>query len=274
MDNTTTTDFIQDFFDLQVTAYTSLAATVLLLYDTVLTFRAEIDFMWKRKYNPGFILYMTARYGALVSLIAGDVYNVGNLDNFSVASGLLQTIGTLILEGIIMVTTVYFTWTTREQVRELSRGKRQSLLSLFLYQGIFRFGIIFSWDLADAVSRRTENGFLIGVDVSIENAISTILLCRFMLELREFNDKLENISSSQGLARTLSDFRARVRTLNDSIMQDFGASIVPTEEEISTTSSDQNDIQMGHQPHHGDITVDEFPWASGRVEGSLDITPA
>ncbi|KIJ55983.1 hypothetical protein M422DRAFT_239160 [Sphaerobolus stellatus SS14] len=245
MDNTTTTEFIQEVFDLQVTAYTNLAATVLLLYDTVLTFRAEIEFMWKRKYNLGFILYMTARYGALVSLIAGDVYNVGNLDSFSIACD---------RSLVILVARAY----------SVSGGNR--LLGVILMLLVIMTTGVFI--------RQIENGFLIGVDVSIENAISTILLCRFMLELREFNDRLEDISSSQVIARTLSEFRARVQTLNDSIIQDFGASIVPTEEEISTIYSDQKDIQMEHQPHHGDITVDEFPWASSRVEGSLDITPA
>ncbi|KIJ39774.1 hypothetical protein M422DRAFT_257369 [Sphaerobolus stellatus SS14] len=128
-----------------------------------------------------------------------------------------------------------------------------------MYQGIFKFLIIFRWALADAISRKIENGFLIGLDVSIENALSTILLWRFMLELRKFNDRLEDISS-QGVTRTLFEFRAQVRNLNNSIMQNFGASIMLTEEEISTVYSDQKEIQMEHQPHHGNITADEFPW--------------
>jgi len=181
--------------------------------------------------------------------------------------GLAQAIGVLMIDGLVMAITLYFTWTSRGNFRNVSDGKVQSLLSLFLYQGIVRFFIVFTWELADAISRQIENRFLIGVDVSLEIVISTILLCRFILELRKFSDKRQDIPSSQVMSETISDFRARVRTLNEGIMHDFGPSIFPTREESLMLYTNETELQTHpvHQHASLNITAEEFPWAVDNV---------
>ncbi|KAF8575530.1 hypothetical protein K439DRAFT_1268667, partial [Ramaria rubella] len=41
----------------------------LLTYDTLLTFPSEVKFIWHKKFRLGTILYLLARYGALVELL-------------------------------------------------------------------------------------------------------------------------------------------------------------------------------------------------------------
>ncbi|KAH7906950.1 hypothetical protein BJ138DRAFT_557341 [Hygrophoropsis aurantiaca] len=50
--------------------YWTAAATAAVLYDQVLIFAQEIDFIWNRKWSVTTILYFIARYSGSLSMVA------------------------------------------------------------------------------------------------------------------------------------------------------------------------------------------------------------
>ena len=72
------------------------------------------------------------------------------------------------------------------------------------------------------------------------------------------------------MSEILSDFQAWIQTLNESIMQEFGPSILPIREESSTLYTNETELQTDpvHQHASLNVTAEEFPWA---VEHS--VTP-
>ena len=57
--------------------FTFLTSLVLLLYDSVLTFGSERELIWKRKIRLGAILYLMARYGAIIKYGAITINYIG-----------------------------------------------------------------------------------------------------------------------------------------------------------------------------------------------------
>ncbi|KAF8523895.1 hypothetical protein BU17DRAFT_63543 [Hysterangium stoloniferum] len=96
--------------------------------------------------------------------------------------------------------------------RKLLCANTESLSSLLLRQGIHRYVVIFTWTLIDVVGAQesaavdytlipintltieifrniiiiVQTFFRQGADAPLENAITTILICRIILEMREF----------------------------------------------------------------------------------------
>ncbi|KIJ49888.1 hypothetical protein M422DRAFT_246258 [Sphaerobolus stellatus SS14] len=269
-------EFIEEAFDTQAFAYVLLAGFVLLVYDTLLTTAEEIKFIWWRKFRLGSLLYIAARYGALIKLTAfvlnyivnGTeriiVYNqylkglllsrayaiwrgpkapivaivlilfvasvgvsatflayapcnssMGAQFAFSVLNGLIEALTT----GI----TVYHTWREHKTLNALYEDGEYSLTTLFLRQGVMRFMIIFAWEVTSAITQPLINPFLSGIDVGIETAVSTILVCRFVLQLRHFNDRnVDGISAPQNGQPPLGTFKAAIRRAGETMTQEFG----------------------------------------------------
>ncbi|KIJ26891.1 hypothetical protein M422DRAFT_271989 [Sphaerobolus stellatus SS14] len=118
------------------------------------------------------------------------------------------------------------------------------------------------------------NPFLAGFDSELENVISAILVCRFILQLRKFNTRVQtvpsvNIASSSGI-------RGRLQCIHETIIEEFGNSGMEYDlkmendiEELEGDTTSSADINT--EVH---ITVEEFPWAINPVEnvtGPLEI---
>jgi len=54
--------------------------TALLAYDTLLTFQDEVEYIWRRRIGLGTVLYVLARYAALIVFAMGAVYDRVTLD--------------------------------------------------------------------------------------------------------------------------------------------------------------------------------------------------
>ena len=65
------------------------------------------------------------------------------------------------------------------------------------------------------------------------------------------------------MSEILSGFQARIRTLNESIMEDFGPSILPIREESSMLYTDETELQTHSVHQHASLNImaEEFPWA-------------
>ncbi|KIJ33044.1 hypothetical protein M422DRAFT_783276 [Sphaerobolus stellatus SS14] len=78
-----------------------------------------------------------------------------------------------------MSITAYFAWGEAKRLRNVFGSRRQSLTVIFLQQGVIRFSI----------SEKTVNPWLAGFDTGLQNAVSVILVCQFMLQLRKFSSR-------------------------------------------------------------------------------------
>ncbi|KIJ40154.1 hypothetical protein M422DRAFT_256983 [Sphaerobolus stellatus SS14] len=135
-----------------------------------------------------------------------------------------------------MAITVYFSWTFIKQLHNVPGISRKTLTALFLRQGIGRF------------------------------FVSAILVCRFILQLRKFNTKVQtvpsvNIASSPGI-------RGRLQRIHETIIEEFGNSGMEYDLEME---NDMAELEGDTTPSGGidtevHITAEEFPWAINPVE--------
>ncbi|KIJ49809.1 hypothetical protein M422DRAFT_246175 [Sphaerobolus stellatus SS14] len=82
---------------------------------------------------------------------------------------------------------------------------------------------ILIWGLEAAINTELLRPSIKGIDISLQNAISTILICRFMLNLRKFTEHPNGTRSGDGEA-TIGTFRAGIRRIDVNIINEFGDS--------------------------------------------------
>ncbi|KIJ45800.1 hypothetical protein M422DRAFT_250590 [Sphaerobolus stellatus SS14] len=136
-----------------------------------------------------------------------------------------------------MAITAYFAWSTTKQLQNLF-GTRQSLTVLFLQQGVVRF------------------------------FVSGILVCRFILQLRRFNTRVQTVPSVH-IAST-PGIRGRLQRIHETLIEEFGNSGIEYDLE---TENDMAELEGNTAPSAGidtevHITAEEFPWAINPVESS------
>ncbi|KIJ37646.1 hypothetical protein M422DRAFT_259737 [Sphaerobolus stellatus SS14] len=135
-----------------------------------------------------------------------------------------------------MAITVYFSWTFIKQLHNVPGISRKTLTALFLQQGVIRF------------------------------FVSVILVCRFILQLRKFNTRVQtvpsvNIASTPGI-------RGRLQCIHETIIEEFGNSGMEYDLEME---NDMAELEGDTTPSAGidtevHITAEEFPWAINPVE--------
>ncbi|KIJ48337.1 hypothetical protein M422DRAFT_247663 [Sphaerobolus stellatus SS14] len=214
------------------------------------------------------IILLVGAATAIQALLIGRVYAVsgGNLfiaaglgliivlyNGFSISRAVLAltnilnppspglSVIALIFDGTVMAITAYFAWTSSKQLQNMF-GTRQSLTVIFLQQGVVRF------------------------------CVSTILICRFILQLRRFNTRVQtvpsvNIASTPGIRR-------RLQRIHETLIEEFGNSGIEYDLE---TENDMAGLEGDNAPFAGIdtevcITADEFPWAINPVESVPDTS--
>ncbi|KAF8461831.1 hypothetical protein JB92DRAFT_2186606 [Gautieria morchelliformis] len=70
---------IQVISDDLATNYVDIATLALLAYDTLLTLPSEITYIWHRRARLGTVLYLLARYPALLALIVAVYLDIANI---------------------------------------------------------------------------------------------------------------------------------------------------------------------------------------------------
>ncbi|KIJ37655.1 hypothetical protein M422DRAFT_259748 [Sphaerobolus stellatus SS14] len=165
-----------------------------------------------------------------------------------------------------MAITAYFSWTFIKQLHNVFGIRRKTLTALFLQQGVIRFLIILIWNLEILISAKVLNPWLAGFDSGLEHVVSVILVCRFILQLRKFNTRVQtvpsvNIASSPGI-------RGRLQRIHETIIEEFGNSGMEYDLEME---NDMADLEGDTTPSAGidtevHITAEEFPWAINSVE--------
>jgi len=187
---------------------------------------------------------------------------------------------TILYDGAIFGVTVYHTWTLvklRRSLPEMPGGR--SLASLILKQGILRFLIIFCWGLQSIITDNLVRPNIKGLTTAIERPVSSILVLRFFLDLREWNAHPNGTSQTQDLP-TCSSWKAAVRTLSNAIIEDLGD---PEDEALfaSQATSPGSVSRQVLRPTASDaenddsfptVNLEEFPWAAGRLGDGEEIS--
>ncbi|KIJ37674.1 hypothetical protein M422DRAFT_259771 [Sphaerobolus stellatus SS14] len=165
-----------------------------------------------------------------------------------------------------MAITVYFSWTFIKQFHNVFGISRKTLTALFLQQGVIQFVIILILNLEGSVLTKVLNPWLVGFDRELENVVSAILVCRFILQLRKFNTRVQtvpsvNIASTPGI-------RGRLQQIHEAIIEEFGNSGMECDLEME---NDNAELEGDTTPSAGidtevHITAEEFPWAINPVE--------
>jgi len=146
------------------------------------------------------------------------------------------------IDAIVMIITTYFAWKEAKQFREVFGNTQPSLTVVFVRQGIVRFLIIVIWGLEISIATKVENPFLAKSDAELENAISGILVCRFMLELR----KLHDTPQTQCPAVEIETTPRFLRRLDQTITEEFGNSGFNYESDHDTVDNDR--VDFGQKP--------------------------
>ncbi|KIJ29983.1 hypothetical protein M422DRAFT_268547 [Sphaerobolus stellatus SS14] len=143
----------------------------------------------------------------------------------------------LIFDGTVMAITAYFAWIPSKQLQYMF-GTRQSLTVIFLQQGVVRF------------------------------FVSVILICRFILQLRKFNTRVQtgpsvHIASTPGI-------RGRLQHIHKTLIEEFGNSGI---EYGLETENDMAELEGDTTPSAGidteaHITAEEFPWTMNPMESA------
>ncbi|KIJ30899.1 hypothetical protein M422DRAFT_267505 [Sphaerobolus stellatus SS14] len=178
-----------------------------------------------------------------------------------------SSVTALVIDGTVMAITAYFAWTFSKQLQNMF-GNRQSLTVIFLQQGVVRFFILFIWDLEDSISNKVLNPFLAGFDTGLENTVSAILICRFILQLRKFNTRVQTVPSVH-IAST-PGIRGRLQRIHETLIEEFGNSGIEYDLE---TKNDMVELEGDTALSVGidtevRITAEEFPWAINPVESA------
>jgi len=166
---------------------------------------------------------------------------------------------TLIFESVTIVVTFYCTQRAFIQRKLLWAGSgEKSLTSLLLIQGIHRYVIIFTWTLIDEIGSQKIPFFRKATDAPLENAVSTILICRIVLELRDFSHRSTNPSTT---VASLSTWRFRT-----AILEDLG-------DDLSLCMRSPTHIQINEVEDTKDVgtivSVGEIPCDDGSIRDGL-----
>ncbi|KIJ40788.1 hypothetical protein M422DRAFT_256208 [Sphaerobolus stellatus SS14] len=272
----------QDNFCRSVGNYTEVAASVLSLKD-------ETTLIWKRKFSLGSILYLLARYccvaAATLSVLPEGIFALyvgrGVLELVSDVCGLSAIIST---QGLLIA-----------RAYGISGGRavvRTALgLLLAVYAGSFFVAVVLAairlvtlpvaaqltiiaqlCGTVIAFHEETYQSRLAGVVIGdLGLVIPTILVCKFMLQLRKFTSSVQttpsiHIASNSGIRRQL-------HRLNESILEEFGNSGIHLNEVdsqiwdleaelevmLSPAGSIDTPVHLGAHETHGQYAVQSNP---------------
>ncbi|KIJ32155.1 hypothetical protein M422DRAFT_70699 [Sphaerobolus stellatus SS14] len=198
---------------------------------------------------------------------------------FSNGSTAFQAVSDFILliisDVVVLAVTGYYAFGIRKRLRDVFG--EQSLAVIFLRQVSSENSIIFVWNLEISVTEQASNmrlqidkaylflwvsqtltGVVLrGVDSNMERGISAILIYRFMLEFRKWSNKPQGSTQTRD---TLTTFKARVRDMNEILLDEFGATDMGQEIQDQQNHTIQESIMLEGKHSFGcmELNVGEY----------------
>lgn len=77
------------------------------------------------------------------------------------------------------------------------RGRSMSYL--LVKQGVLRFTVIFSWGIENLIQNKLVSATYQNFGITMQNCVSVLLVCRFLLDLRELNSQCNAIDATSNV---------------------------------------------------------------------------
>ncbi|KAF8576684.1 hypothetical protein K439DRAFT_1640303, partial [Ramaria rubella] len=93
-----------------------------------------------------------------------------------------------------------------------------STIGLLLKQGVLRYLFVLASNVAGIVVQATTRQSIGNILAPIRNALSALIICRFLLDIRQLNERAD----SNDRPRSLTSFRAATQYMRDMVVDEFG----------------------------------------------------
>jgi len=150
----------------------------------------------------------------------------------------------LLSDTSVIAIMTYYAWIDGMRLQELYRSKTKTLTHLFIRQGILRFLVVFIWVMEISLMDKLSDPLIGGIDTPLEDAVSSILICRFMLDLRKHNESppilpslalqdISIVSNHVSSCHSSWTFHGYFERVNNVILAEFGDNQIPYESDDS-----------------------------------------
>ncbi|KAI0769549.1 hypothetical protein BC629DRAFT_1595860 [Irpex lacteus] len=177
--------------------YISISANVLFLFETSITFAQEVNVIWTRKWSMITWLYVVTRYTTLLLTIL-DLIPFSFEHPVSLTTRIAAVIGDLLVLAV--------TWLKTAQLyREARRLKIEaSLATTLLHDGTVYFVILLIINVLQMLENNLPDVFFIQVSAPFLQTLPFVIVCRFILNLRQVKPTGETSTSGSSPAVTSS----------------------------------------------------------------------
>jgi len=136
---------------------------------------------------------------------------------------ILNILAFMLFEGVgllvILVHTVHIYETRKHD------GSNTSLVRFLVHRGVFRFAFIFLWNVINLAIEKRIPSIYINVAGPLQNAFSSIILCRFYMDLNSLQDRLHIVESERVITTQIDDLpileKSRPRPRLDGDFDDY-----------------------------------------------------
>ncbi|KAF8524687.1 hypothetical protein BU17DRAFT_63232 [Hysterangium stoloniferum] len=193
-------------------SYVTTASIAVFTYDTLLTLSREVEHIWKPRPFFSDTIYTASLLGHDVIFETGE--------HLSRIRSVITIQSTIIVgyDTIIFLITIWYMLSTVRRQRALpDQFEKKSILFLIVYQA--RHSFVLTVSVTTAVTPKTLRLSLRGVITPVQNFLSTTILCRFQLDLRERHVRRDDCTLDQV---TLGTFKAATRRVREAVVDEFG----------------------------------------------------
>ncbi|KIJ46289.1 hypothetical protein M422DRAFT_778536 [Sphaerobolus stellatus SS14] len=128
----------------------------------------------------------------------------------------------MILDAFVLGTTIYYTLRLRRSLKKTLFHRPQSTTELLTQQGALRFLIVFIWSLELSFLASISTSLYAGIDTDLYNPISSILIYRFFLQLREYSYGHAEYATKQSRPPSTMRFAEIPQYLSHAIINELG----------------------------------------------------
>ncbi|KAF8478326.1 hypothetical protein JB92DRAFT_3149608, partial [Gautieria morchelliformis] len=138
----------------------------------------------------------------------------------------------ILFDTLVVVVTLYNTLGLVRRSREFQMLPRKSLSQILAEQSLIRYGFVLTITLAGLVTTKVLRPSIAQILSSVQDSLSTIVICRCHLALQE------RVAHPNGTTHSthhpVTSFRAATRQIHKSLMDEFGG---PSIEDIGTSEA-------------------------------------
>ncbi|KAF8480622.1 hypothetical protein JB92DRAFT_1758532 [Gautieria morchelliformis] len=177
-------------------------------------------------------IYGRFEYGSVYRYQRGMQCHGSGCGRYSFVTDTINNVSIILFDTLVVVVTLYNTLGLVRRSREFPMLPRKSLTQILAEQSLIRYGFVLTITLASLVTTKVLRPSVTGILITVQDSLSTIIICRCHLALQE------RVAHTNGITHSahhpVTSFRAAARQIHDSLMEEFGD---PSIEEIGTSEA-------------------------------------